>query len=116
MLRFYKLKYLSYFFIILLFGLQVIPKQESVNLRNSTLPESTVNTEFTALTAINFQYQQIVNKSLQNISLSPVNLVCDRFDIIPGQVSTDAKEIYGGSFSYLNRYSNFLTALFATST
>lgn len=96
--------------------MQVIPKEEAGSVDKKQIQETNIYSEFTVLPALNFQYQQVVNKFIQNLNLSLSSLLCDKFDIVSETIPTDPKEIYGGSFSFLNRYSNFLTAVFSTST
>lgn len=116
MLKFNKIKYISHLLIILILAVQLIPRHEANISYSKAVPVSNISIEQTVLNSINLQYQQVVNKFLQYLYYSFVSIVNDKFDVIPEKISTDSRKIYSGSFSYLNRYSTFLTAQFATST
>lgn len=109
-------KILSILIAVLVFSIQVLPKEESNGFGDHRLPEWNIDNNILNISFSGSKTTQNIvrHNSLKN--LSPAYRYCDKHDILSFPILIDSKKIYGGGFSFLHNYSKFLTVLFSTYT
>lgn len=95
---------------------QLAPNQEIQSSSNQKTPEWSIDNNNAVINVIGNQFQKSLNRQNPEINSSPANNFYDKYDIKSIPDITNSKKIYGGGFSYLLRYSRFLTVVFSTST
>lgn len=114
--RISRIKNLIAFIAVLILFIQILPNQKTQTLSNQGTPEWNTDQNIAVTVLPNNLSQNNLIRHNQEINLSPANYFYDKYDITPIEDFTNTKKIYGGGFSYLQRYSRFLTVVFSTST
>jgi len=105
---------ITFVIVLLLLTIQVMPCGDDDRHLTNRLPGLTNNETPFILSSYSNSLSLNSVRQFQVINTSPGNNVFDKYDIVPIPDLTNHKIIYGGSFSYKQRYSTFLTVMFST--
>ncbi len=95
---------------------QLMVHQNNPNPYEEKLHEVSAGNDLFVLSLISYSYQQNVERQSTEINRSSEIKIFDKFDLSPEPSLTNHQRIFNGSFSYIHRYSRFLTVFFSTST
>lgn len=96
--------------------IQLLVHQNNANPYEEKLHEVSAGSDLFILTLISNSFQQSVERQSTEINRSPEISIFDKYDLSPEPDLTNHQRIFNGSFSYLHRYSRFLTVFYSTST